>query len=839
MQAPTALKMILRCVSCLSASLLLACAGDDGAPPASGPGPAADPSGSAAADGGNAGMEPEVVALLMDFDSSELPDYLETDGANVRRVATVDSGVNDDGDGGDSDGSIESVGEGQGEDQAGDGALEIVFSASAYEPTVRFRPEMPWDWSDLADVHLAIDASNAGDESVQLYMALTDALGATTNRSVNIAVGETNTYYFVVEGPSIELDSGLRENPPAWVSSDEMFIYRRSEKELDLSAVAEIALSAKGILVDKRVVVDNFRLRRNPEHDLSYLEGIVDEFGQNAMEDFPIKVHSEAELVEAAEAELAALAASEPLPDRSRFGGWLDGPQREATGYFRAEKVNGKWWLVDPDGYLFFSNGIANVRVANLTTLTGIDFSDPSVRAVDPEEVTPEDSIGIVEVTDDARQTRYVSSTLRRNLFAWLPDYDHALADHYSYRRTALRGPLDGGETFSFYRANLERRYGETEPESYLRKWEEVTLQRFLDWGFTSMGNWVDPAFYPNELVPYFANGWIIGEFNTLHSPVDVWAPMPDPFDPEFVRRAQITVEVIAEEIQGSPWCIGVFVDNEKSWGFREGTVEQRYGLILNALSHSAEESPAKRAFTERLRETHGSLEAINARWGTEIASWAEFEAGMSFSEPAGNTAVVQSGDAFADYTGEAIADFSMLLAMLAEEYFRVVHDALATALPNHLYMGVRMANWGMPDETIQAAVKYTDVLSFNIYEEGLQPHRWEFLDEIDLPAIDGEWHIGSTRETGLFHPGLVSADGQADRAAMYKAYLESVLAQDTMVGAHFFQYVDSPITGRAFDGENYNVGFVGVTDIPYPEMVEAVKEVNAELYPGRYGGSP
>ena len=769
------------------------CAEDSG--DSAGSAGAADSAGTATGAGSADGFE--VVEQLIDFDSGTVPEFLETDGASVELVAATDGGEG--------------------------GTLEILFPATVHEPTVRFRPDEPWDWSGHGNIHLAVDASNAGDESVQVYMAITDASGATTNRSANIAVGEANTYYFVVADPSLEFDSGLREDPPPWETTDEMFIRRRRERHLDLSAIAEIALSAKGIMVDKRVVVENFRLRRNPEHDLSYLEGIVDEFGQNAKQDFPIKVHSEAELVEAAESELQALAASGPLPDRSRFGGWLEGPRLDASGYFRTEKVNDKWWLVDPDGYLFFSNGIANVRMANLTTLTGIDFSDPSVRAVDPEEVTPEDSIGIVEVSDEARLTRYESSPLRRNMFAWLPEYDHALADHYSYRRSALRGPLDGGETFSFCRANLERRYGETEPESYLRRWEEVTLQRFLDWGFTSMGNWVDPAFYANERVPYFANGWIIGEFNTLQSPVDVWAPMPDPFDPEFVRRAQITIDVIAGEIQGSPWCIGVFVDNEKSWGFREGTVEERYGLILNALSGSADESPAKGAFANRLRETYDSLEAINERWDTQIASWGELEAGVTFS----------------DYSNEAVEDFSMLLAMLAEEYFRVVHDALATALPNHLYMGVRMANWGMPDETIQAAVRYTDVLSFNIYEEGLQPHRWEFLDEIDLPAIDGEWHIGSTRETGLFHPGLVSADGQADRAAMYKAYLESVLAQDTMVGAHFFQYVDSPITGRAFDGENYNVGFVAVTDIPYPEMVDAVKEVNASLYPGRYGDIP
>jgi agarase len=73
----------------------------------------------------------------------------------------------------------------------------------------------------------------------------------------------------------------------------------------------------------------------------------------------------------------------------------------------------------------------------------------------------------------------------------------------------------------------------------------------------------------------------------------------------------------------------------------------------------------------------------------------------------------------------------------------------------------------------------------------------------------------------------------------MYKAYMNSVLANDTMVGAHWFQYVDSPISGRAYDGENYNVGFVSATDIPYPEMVKAAREFNRELYPKRYGNNP
>jgi agarase len=64
---------------------------------------------------------------------------------------------------------------------------------------------------------------------------------------------------------------------------------------------------------------------------------------------------------------------------------------------------------------------------------------------------------------------------------------------------------------------------------------------------------------------------------------------------------------------------------------------------------------------------------------------------------------------------------------------------------------------------------------------------------------------------------------------------MESVAALDSMVGAHWFQYVDSPLTGRAFDGEGYNVGFVNVADIPYLEMVNAAKAFNSTIYPKRF----
>lgn len=33
----------------------------------------------------------------------------------------------------------------------------------------------------------------------------------------------------------------------------------------------------------------------------------------------------------------------------------------ESTGFFRTEKINGRWWFVDPEGYLFYNMGIVEV----------------------------------------------------------------------------------------------------------------------------------------------------------------------------------------------------------------------------------------------------------------------------------------------------------------------------------------------------------------------------------------------------------------------------------------------------------------------------------------------
>jgi agarase len=66
----------------------------------------------------------------------------------------------------------------------------------------------------------------------------------------------------------------------------------------------------------------------------------------------------------------------------------------------------------------------------------------------------------------------------------------------------------------------------------------------------------------------------------------------------------------------------------------------------------------------------------------------------------------------------------------------------------------------------------------------------------------------------------------------MYKEYVRGALRHPQFVGCHWFQYFDEPTTGRTYDEENYQIGFVDIADTPYAETIAACRDVGYHLYP-------
>ncbi len=497
----------------------------------------------------------------------------------------------------------------------------------------------------------------------------------------------------------------------------------------------------------------------------------VDKFGQLNKVDWPGKIHSEEELkaVKVKEDEWLKANAEGPIPGASKYGGWAAGPKLKATGFFRTEKVNGKWWLVDPDGYLFFSHGVDCVQFG--------------------------DGTGV---------------TKREHYYEWLPKKDDPDFGHLYYNVTwpAAHGFYKKPENFpytafSFAHANMIRKYG----KDFRRSYAERAHDRIKAWGLNTIANWSDAKVYELKRTPYTARFGSKGP--VIEGSTGWWGKFRDPFASEFEKNAKESAANLAKKCGDDPWCIGWFVDNELSWG------QNNMSLAQSVLKSPAKQ-PAKRVFRDNLEKKYASIEGLNKAWGTNYKTWNEFM----------DSQVVPNEK----MCGKDLEDFHR---EIVAKYYRTIRDAIKAVAPNRLYMGSRIA-WGA-NVIYEEAARYCDVVSVNIYNRF--PDRDLPEGAVDKPMINGEFHFGAL-DRGMFHTGLVAVQDQNERAQCYKNFVNACLDSERFVGTHWFQWKDQVITGRA-DGENYQIGFLTITDTPYPELVEAAREIGATMYERRYGELP
>ena len=293
----------------------------------------------------------------------------------------------------------------------------------------------------------------------------------------------------------------------------------------------------------------------------------IDTFGQYRHRDWPGKTHSEEELRARAVAEAKELAANLGPAGWDAWGGGKAGPQLEATGFFRTAKYGGRWWLVNPDGRLFWSHG---------------------VDCVAEHASTP--------VTED-RAPWFQDFPGDRPEFKALLSQDYVLKGEYAGRTV---------RAFNFGRANAQRKYG----ADARQKFATVAHQRLRSWGLNTVGNWSDGALRAMRRTPYVAT--VNFHSRQLEGSEGYWGQWKDCFDPEFA--AKLRAALVREKGCGDPWCLGFFVDNEIGWG-------DDTSLALAALRSPAEQA-AKREFVSDLKAKYGAIEKLNEAWGTTNVSW-------------------------------------------------------------------------------------------------------------------------------------------------------------------------------------------------------------------------
>lgn len=643
---------------------------------------------------------------------------------------------------------------------AGSPRLRVETGTRERWPGVAFAaPEgQPWDLTPYADVTVRV--RNVGLERVTIFCRV-DNTGADGNvhcvtASVSVPAGaEAELPTPLKRTTDDPLDGqlfGLRGYPvraggpgtvkPGEITQVLLFLHEPRREH----AFEVLAIEARG----------QYTAPTAWTTDAQPFFPFIDAFGQYRHRGWPGKVLTEADLQQRREAEERDLAAHPGPAGWNPFGGWAEGPKLEATGFFRTAKVAGKWWLVDPEGALFFSHGVDCVFMLDTTPVAG--------RA------------------------------------AWFADYpgDRSEFARFKSRPYALKGHYAGSspECFSFAGANLRRKYG----SDWERVYPEVIHRRLRSWGVNTIANWSDARVARLRKTPY-TDTLNSGHARMIEGSEGYWGKFPDVFDPAFAAGLRAAMERKRGGSAGDPWCIGYFSDNEMSWG-------DEVSLALAALRSPAEQ-PAKREFLRDLQSRYDSVVALNRQWGTTHASWEDLAAGREVPD-----------------ADRARGDLERFYTRCAEQYFRTVREAIRSVAPNQLYLGCRFA-WVNPRASA-AAAKYCDVVSYNLYQRSVADFVVPGGD--DVPLIIGEFHFGAL-DRGLFHTGLVPVSNQAGRAEAYKQYVLGVLRHPQFVGCHWFQYQDEPTTGRVYDEENYQIGWVDIADTPYPETIAAVREVGRNLY--------
>jgi len=289
---------------------------------------------------------------------------------------------------------------------------------------------------------------------------------------------------------------------------------------------------------------------------------LLDALGQSTLHDWPAKSHTPEEVSARLKAQWTAAPAQRWPEGWSKWGGWT-GKRLEASGWFRVAQADGRWWLVDPDGYVFWSAGMDCVRVDTSANVGGME-----------------------------------------NALAWLPETDGP------YHAARLeRASWEGQTTMvNYLAANLVRAFGDGENGSpdWYNAWAAITLAELRRMGFNTVANWSEWEIARAAGFPYVRPL----RPNYEDMPL-VYRDFPDVFDPGFDAVCKQFAEQLAET-RDDPAFVGYFLMNEPTWGFAQESPAA--GMLYNTQT-----CYARQALNQFLYEKYADDGALAQAWDMAV----------------------------------------------------------------------------------------------------------------------------------------------------------------------------------------------------------------------------
>jgi hypothetical protein len=302
---------------------------------------------------------------------------------------------------------------------------------------------------------------------------------------------------------------------------------------------------------------------------------LLDELGQSTQHEWADKSRSREEVNQLLQQQLRD-APKQQMPEGfSRYGGWTGKQYDEATGFFRTQWDDEaqRWWMVDPDGYVFWSTGQDCVGVNITTNITNMESA-----------------------------------------LTWLPQGDDPFAEIVTEREWHY------GKYINYLQANLMHAFG----ADWREKWAEITIAELKRAGFNTVANWSEWNIARDAAFPY-----VIPMRDLRGKTPTVYRELPDVFDPQFDVDAREFAQQL-EEIRDDPAFIGYFMMNEPTWGF--SSESPAAGMLFNTVT-----CESRKALAEFLRKKYGSDVVLAQAWGidTTFAALADSQWNTPLTETA------------------------------------------------------------------------------------------------------------------------------------------------------------------------------------------------------------
>lgn len=316
-------------------------------------------------------------------------------------------------------------------------------------------PELPRDWDDYNFVVLEYKIST----SQRFQLGFTTDDGYNELRIMSYVPGAWNKLaiplHYYVDLPDAAFDLAATSNHPrytGWVNL--------GGKRGPMHGVDSIGVRMRRAIGNPSIEIRNVTLSVEDPGD-EYLEDTpaIDRFGQQTRLNYEGKVASEEELRAQWAAEESEAADTDAY-NYSTYGGYKQ-KKLAGTGFFRLAQEDGKWWFVDPEGYVFLSVGADCVAAGGGGRIRDVEHRDGMYEALPPEDIK------------------------------------------------------------EFGRWNLQRRYG----DDYMAKANEMTVNRMDRWGVNTIANWSSMDIIRMNRKAFLISLGNLGMDGKLMGLCDVYAP--------------------------------------------------------------------------------------------------------------------------------------------------------------------------------------------------------------------------------------------------------------------------------------------------------------------------